>query len=174
MTIEPDTKDWTWVLTRPCPECGYDAARVTRESLAPRIRSNAASWREVLGAAPERVRNRPDVGVWSALEYACHVRDVHRLFAQRLELMRQQERPVFDNWDQNETAIAQRYGEQDPAVVVGELPEAAEHVSAIYADVTGAGWQRCGERSDGAVFTVESLGRYHLHDVEHHLWDVRR
>ena len=23
MTIIPDTKDWTWVLQRPCPECGF-------------------------------------------------------------------------------------------------------------------------------------------------------
>src|SRR5665647_1019250 len=23
--IEPDTKDWTWVLQRPCPECGMAA-----------------------------------------------------------------------------------------------------------------------------------------------------
>jgi hypothetical protein len=22
MTIVPDDKDWTWVLERPCPECG--------------------------------------------------------------------------------------------------------------------------------------------------------
>ncbi len=20
----PDTKDWTWVLQRPCPDCGFD------------------------------------------------------------------------------------------------------------------------------------------------------
>ena len=26
--ITPDTKDWTWVLDRPCPECGYDASTV--------------------------------------------------------------------------------------------------------------------------------------------------
>ena len=24
--VEPDTKDWTWVLDQPCAECGYDAA----------------------------------------------------------------------------------------------------------------------------------------------------
>lgn len=24
MAITPDTKDWTWVLERPCPECGFD------------------------------------------------------------------------------------------------------------------------------------------------------
>jgi hypothetical protein len=27
-------------------------------------------------------------------------------------------------------------------------------------------------RSNGDEFTVESLGRYHLHDVVHHLHDV--
>ena len=24
MAITPDTKDWTWVLQRPCPECGFN------------------------------------------------------------------------------------------------------------------------------------------------------
>jgi hypothetical protein len=24
--ITPDTKDWTWVLERACPECGFDPA----------------------------------------------------------------------------------------------------------------------------------------------------
>ena len=26
MPIVPDDKDWTWVLERPCPECGFDAS----------------------------------------------------------------------------------------------------------------------------------------------------
>ena len=30
---------------------------------------------------------RPRPGVWSALEYGCHVRDVHVLFAERVRLM---------------------------------------------------------------------------------------
>ena len=34
-------------------------------------------------------------------------------------------------------------------------------------------WGKQGMRSDGAAFTVESLARYMLHDVEHHLWDAR-
>jgi hypothetical protein len=40
VTIVPDTKDWTWVLDRPCPECGLDTqrrgdgARFTVESFA--------------------------------------------------------------------------------------------------------------------------------------------
>jgi hypothetical protein len=30
----------------------------------------------------------------------------------------------------------------------------------------------CRTRSNGDEFTVETLGRYHLHDVVHHLHDV--
>ena len=29
MTIQPDTKDWTWVLDKRCPECGFDASAVS-------------------------------------------------------------------------------------------------------------------------------------------------
>ncbi|HEY5013683.1 MAG TPA: DinB family protein, partial [Acidimicrobiia bacterium] len=31
--ITPDTKDWTWVLERPCPECGFDASAFAREQV---------------------------------------------------------------------------------------------------------------------------------------------
>jgi hypothetical protein len=34
MTIEPDTKDWTWVLRRPCLECGLDTQSFPREGSA--------------------------------------------------------------------------------------------------------------------------------------------
>jgi hypothetical protein len=41
-----------------------------------------------------------------------------------------------------------------------------------FASVTGAQWERTGSRSDGAHFTVESFGRYFIHDPIHHLYDV--
>ena len=66
-------------------------------------------------------RQRPRPDVWSPLEYACHVRDVFRLFDQRLGLMLAEDDPQFANWDQDDTAVDDRYGEQDPAVVAGEL-----------------------------------------------------
>ena len=31
MTIVPDDKNWTWVLERECPECGFDAPAVDVE-----------------------------------------------------------------------------------------------------------------------------------------------
>ena len=53
------------------------------------------------------------------------------------------------------------------------LIEAAGDVAGLYATVTDDTRGRRGLRSDGSVFTLESLGCYHLHDVVHHLHDVR-
>ncbi|MFE2107872.1 DinB family protein [Kitasatospora sp. NPDC059463] len=170
--IVPDTKDWTWVLERPCADCGLDAGAVVREDVAGMIRANAAGWVRVLAGDPEALRRRPRPEIWSDLEYACHVRDVFRLFHVRLNLILEEDDPLFPNWDQDETAVAERYGEQRPAVVAGELEEAAQVLAAAFAGVSGAQWGRTGNRSDGARFTVESFSRYLIHDPVHHLYDV--
>jgi hypothetical protein len=168
--IVPDTRDWTWVLTRPCPECGFDAAAIVRENVGANVRANAAAWTVVLARPEVTVRPAPDV--WSALEYGCHVRDVFRRFDERLELMLTQEGARFANWDQDETAIEDRYGEQDPAVVAGELATAGATIADRFDGVSGDQWDRIGSRSNGSEFTVDSLARYFLHDVVHHLHDV--
>jgi hypothetical protein len=110
--------------------------------------------------------------VWSPLEYACHVRDVFVLFDRRLALMLDEDDPLFANWDQDETAVAERYHEQDPVTVAAELQDAAETVAASFAAVRPEQRDRRGRRSDGAVFTVETFGRYFVHDPVHHLDDV--
>ncbi|MFD5434401.1 DinB family protein [Kitasatospora sp. NPDC127067] len=170
--IVPDTKDWTWVLERPCPDCGLDTPRVVREDVAGMVRANAEGWLAVLAGEADGLRRRPAAGVWSDLEYACHVRDVFRLFEVRLGLMLDLEDPLFPNWDQDDTAVAERYGEQDPKVVAGELAEAAERLAGAFERVAGEQWGRTGNRSDGARFTVESFARYLIHDPVHHLFDV--
>ncbi|MGW6916040.1 DinB family protein [Kitasatospora sp. NPDC054939] len=168
----PDTKDWTWVLERPCPDCGLDTPAVTPADVAGMVRANAAAWRAVLAGDDAQVRRRPAPGTWSDLEYACHVRDVFRLFRVRLALMLDLDGPLFPNWDQDETALAERYWEQDPAVVAVELASGAEELAAAFEQVSGSQWQRTGDRSDGARFTVESFSRYLIHDPVHHLYDV--
>jgi len=170
--IVPDTKDWTWVLREPCPECGYDAATVDRADLGDRIRASAAPWAAVL-SRPDAAE-RPAPSVWSAVEYACHVRDVHRIFSVRLAQMLDEDLPHFANWDQDVTAVETHYAEQDPVTVASELAGAAATVAATYDAVPDEAWSRPGLRSDGSEFTVETLARYHLHDVDHHVWDVSR
>lgn len=165
-----DDKDWTWVLERPCPECGFDAAALDVATVPEVVRANVAAWMTVLTRPDVAVRPRSDV--WSPLEYGCHVRDVFGLFDTRLGLMLHEDDPRFANWDQDETAIADRYGDQDPNVVAGELAGAGAQIAASFAAVGDDQWDRRGRRSDGAVFTVESFARYFVHDPVHHLHDV--
>ncbi|MEU9128546.1 DinB family protein [Kitasatospora sp. NPDC048540] len=170
--ITPDTKDWTWVLERPCADCGLDTPAVDPEAVAGMVRVNAAAWVDLLAGDPAELRRRPDPQTWSLLEYACHVRDVFRLFEIRLGLMLDQDDPAFPNWNQDDTAVEDRYAEQDPARVAVELAEAAAVLAGSFEQVGGAQWQRTGARSDGARFTVASFAQYLIHDPVHHLHDV--
>jgi hypothetical protein len=172
MPIVPDDKDWTWVLARACPECGFDATVVAPETVAPLLRANAASWLEVLGRPVEEVRRRPAENRWSPLEYACHVRDVCVLYRARLDLMLREDDPLYPNWDQDVTAVEQRYGEQDPSVVAVQLRDAADGLAGDFEGVHGEQWRRPGRRSDGARFDIAGFSRYLLHDPVHHLFDV--
>ncbi len=168
----PDDKDWTWVLEQACPDCGYDPRSVDPVELPRLVGEATAGWPARL-AAPD-ARERPEPAIWSPLEYACHVRDVLRIFAQRVTLMLDEDNPRFANWDQDETAVAERYWAQDPGVVAGELAAAADQAAKAFARPSGAQWDRPGVRSNGSVFTVASLGIYFLHDIVHHVWDVRQ
>ena len=167
---DPEVKDWTFVLNEPCPECGFVAADVDVHDLPDLVRAATAPWDEILADPQATVRPAPRV--WSPLEYACHVRDVLRIFNGRVHLIRTQDDPVFPNWDQDATAIEDRYWEQDPATVATDLQDAASVNASGWASVGDDEWSRPGTRSNGSAFTLDSLGRYFLHDITHHLDDV--
>jgi len=168
---EPDTKDWTWTLTRRCDECGLSAGEVGPTEIAERAFLAAEEWVQILRSSPA-VTQRPEPAVWSPLEYGAHVRDVFELFDSRLALMVSEDHPRFPNWDQNETAIRERYGEQDPEVVAEELEAAALTMVERIRALSPADVERTGIRSNGDEFTVQTLLQYFLHDIIHHLWDV--
>ena len=170
LTPEPDTKDWTWVLAEPCPECGFTAADVEGSTIAGTVRELSVRW--VAALAREDARVRPAPTTWSTLEYGAHVRDALRIFDGRLELLLTQDDPLFENWDQDAAALADRYDLQDPAVVATELADAAAVSATRWDSVQSDQWQRAGTRSNGSQFTVLTLGQYFLHDVVHHLHDV--
>ena len=172
MAIEPDSKNWTWVLDEVCPECGFDASSVDRLRMGELVRANAAQWPGLI-TAPDAA-DRPTPSQWSALEYGCHIRDVFRLFDERLRLMLETDDPDFENWDQDVTAVEERYGEQDPETVAVEVVAAGERCAVRWERVGDDQWARAGFRSDGSAFTVDSFARYFLHDPVHHLADVDR
>src|SRR3954467_55008 len=113
----PDDADWTWVLTRPCPDCGFDAAAVAPGDVPAILRD--AGQRFAVRLAHDDARTRPDEGAgppletapparrdgggWSPLESACHARDVCDVMRGRLEqiLAGGGELVAFADWDQD-------------------------------------------------------------------------
>jgi hypothetical protein len=170
MAIIPDTKDWTWVTERPCTDCGFDPTGVTPGQVGSAVRETIPRWQSVLGRP--QVAERSNESIWSGLEYAAHVRDVCKVFEDRLALMLSRNNPNFADWNQDAAAIENDYGRQDPGKVSQELEHAALSVSAAFDAVVVDQWERQGVRSNGSIFTVTSLGAYFLHDVLHHLHDV--
>ena len=169
-SIIPDDKNWTWVLEAKCSDCGFDARAFDAKEAGTAIRDQVTRWVAVLQR--EDVRIRPHSSVWSPLEYSCHVRDVFRKFDERLALMIETDDPSFENWDQDATAVADRYGLQNPRNVSEELSAAGHALANRFDTVADSQWQRRGFRSDGSVFTIESIAKYLMHDPIHHLWDV--
>ncbi|MFL6111219.1 MAG: DinB family protein [Catenulispora sp.] len=173
MTITPDTKNWTWVLERPCPECGFAAGGIAPQDVPGLLRANAEGWRALFAAgSAEELRTRPEPTKWSPLEYACHVRDCNKVYLHRVDLMLSEDDPQYPNWDQDESAVHGKYQEQEPTQVIGELVETAAHLATRFESVSGEQWQRTGHRSDGSDFSVDTIARYFIHDPIHHLWDV--
>ncbi len=168
--------DWTWVLERPCDHCGYQADALERDELGGRIRGVGGAWRETLGrgSAVSRLRDGDD-RIWTPLQYGCHVSDVVKLFDERTrQMLKKRKPPTFTDWDQEEEAVKSDYAKQDPAKVAYDLASSAGNYADLLDRVNGDEWQNEGIRSDGERFTVESLARYMLHEVEHHLWDARQ
>lgn len=170
---EHDDKDWTWVLGQPCPDCGFAAEQFDVSTTGDAIRSNCVSWEQILLGDATQLRQRRRTDRWSDLEYAAHVRDVYRIFFERLHLMLDGDDPLFANWDQNETATADAYNEQVPSLVSAELIAAGHALAEAFDGLEPTQLNRTGRRSDGASFTVDSFARYLVHDPVHHLWDVR-
>ena len=168
----PDDADWTWVLTRPCPDCGFDAAATRPEDVPAILRDAGRRYAAVLGG--DDVRTRPAERVWSPLEYVCHVRDVCDVMRGRLEqILDAAGQPVrFANWDQDATAVEQQYWRSDPEVVEREVTAAFERAATAYALPSGPQWAWPALRSNGSQFTVRTLALYFAHDIRHHLWDV--
>ena len=172
MTIVPDEKDWTWVLRRPCPECGLDTSSFARAGIPAMIVANAAAWREPLAAADATRRPQARQVVTARVRLPC---------ARRPEAVRL---PAQPDADRGRPALPELGPGRDrdrgplrhPGPRHGRPTSSSAAAEAITGPLRLASAKRSGtaqgRRSDGAAFTVETFTRYLVHDPVHHLYDV--
>jgi hypothetical protein len=58
--IVPDDRDWTWVVERACPECGFDASVCAPTDVAELVIGNVVDWERLLADGAIRPGRRSD------------------------------------------------------------------------------------------------------------------
>jgi len=158
-----------------CDQCGYRYDETMAEAAAAAIRSGAADLAAMLTAGRD-VRTRPEPARWSPLEYACHVRDMLLVQRERLLAARRRDRPECEPMGRDERVELDGYAGQDPADVARQLGDAAQMFANDLARLGAADWDRTliynypyrAERS------LRWLAIHTVHEVRHHLLDVRK
>jgi DinB family protein len=158
-----------------CDQCGLTASAIAPEQLAGAIKDAAGQWDEFLPNFRDHaaLRCRPDALVWSALEYACHVRDTLQVFLQRAHLVLSTADPQFEYQDQDALVTSRQYNAQDPRAVSREIRQVAAEFAQLLSRTPRGTWGRSGTRLEGERFDLAGLARFALHEARHHLVDAR-
>jgi hypothetical protein len=162
-----------------CGECGYTYESVPTDKLAGRLRDMGPRYRAALERAdPDAARRRPGPAVWSALEYACHMRDVLLVQRDRAVLALVEDNPGFARMYRDERVELCHYSSEPIEHVLDELDMSARLCALVFEGLGQSAWERRlvyhlpSADASGPV-DVAWLGRHTVHEGEHHLMDVK-
>jgi hypothetical protein len=169
---------WQWARaqTDECPQCGLHPGAMDHASLGGRLVELAGDWRTFLVAADDTyLRTIPAPGVFSPLQYGAHVRDIQRVYGDRILLMLREESPVFPQFNPDEDAWS-GYNRLDQGALADDIDAQARRLQEILDGLQPEDWSRTMTRdggSDGVYqFTVAGLASYAVHESHHHLLDA--
>lgn len=169
----PDERDWVRIVAEEaCEECGLTSGALPPDQLGSAIIEEGKQWLALLSHhGLYELRRRPKAQVWSALEYAAHVRDVLAVFANRIELTLRENEPDLPWWDHEAAAVDEDYNQQDPSRVAEALFDGAHRLALTLPRPGAHAWGRAATRRGRERFTVEGLARFALHETHHHRVD---
>jgi hypothetical protein len=136
----------------------------------------AGSWRAfLLGADDTYLRTNPAPGIFSPIQYGAHVRDIQRVYGDRILLMLKEDDPVFPQFNPDEDAW-NGYNRLNPASLAGDIEGQAGRLAGILEQLEPDDWSRTMTRDGGHdgvyQFTVAGLASYAVHESHHHLLDA--
>jgi len=166
----------------PCEECGFSHSSLAISDTPAALRELGRRYRvpltrglkgEDLGAL---LRAHPMEGTWSALEYACHYRDVLSIQRERLSIARSQDGYTPEPMRREERVVELAYNEQEPAAVADDVAANAESLAEYVETFEPSDWTRtmtyfCPEQAERPLTWVV---RHTVHEGEHHLLDIGR
>ena len=159
-----------------CAECGFEYRVSEATKAASAIVAGVAEVVTLLADQDVDVRSRRRPGIWSPLEYGCHLRDVLLVQRERVLAGRRMDRPSCQPMGRDERVDHDGYADQRPADVARQLSDAAQLFSNVLNRLSSADWDRdvIYNYPEPAVRSLRWVGVHTLHEVSHHLLDVRR
>jgi hypothetical protein len=159
-----------------CDQCTFGYEDVPVGEVGGALRSFCAQFVELLSNADRGpdLRKRPAPLVWSAIEYACHVRDVLLIQGDRVILALVEHSPSFPRMYRDERAVLTGYAQEEVQDVIEEIMVASNLFAKVFDRLSPEQVKRpCiynfpkpTERDIGW------LGRHTVHETKHHLFDV--
>jgi hypothetical protein len=139
----------------------------------------AADWREfLLTADDEYLRTNPEPGVFSPIQYGAHVRDILRVYGDRVLLAIAEDDPEVPTFHPAE-AEWEAYNALGREELAADLEAQADRLAAILDGLDDDAWSRTVTRTalvagTDAVyrFTVAGIASYAVHEAHHHLLDA--
>lgn len=160
-------------MTHVCGECGFAYGPDPASSIETVASAVADISRDCTATSDEALRERPVEGLWSAIEYFCHVRDVLMVTAMRLYRTRTEDSPELEPMLNDVRAKFFRYNDSSPDVVAVESVRGVEAVRYAATQYREEDWWREGRRL-GERRTARWLLQHAAHEVTHHKLDIRR
>jgi len=160
-----------------CAECGYHYDDDTARHAARAIRDGTAEVVAIIEDPSHELRTRRQPQTWSPLEYACHLRDMLLVQRERILTARRTHRPVATPMGRDDRVDHDGYAEQEPADVARQLVDAALMFGNVLNRLDDADWARVlvyPYPEPGAERTLRWVALHSLHEIRHHLLDIRR
>ena len=155
-----------------CQECGFS---YEAEATAAAIRDGVGEVEDLLlGSSELRARQQPEV--WSPLEYGCHLRDVLLVQRERVLAARRSDRYVCTSMGRDERVDHDGYRSQEPEDVARQLADAAQLFGNVLDRLDAADWMRVViyPYPEPTERSLRWVAAHTLHEVRHHLMDIRR
>ena len=159
-----------------CDGCGFEYDAAAAPAAGATIVDDTTALAAILASGAPGVSARLQPGVWSPLEYGCHVRDVLLVQRERVLAARRTECPSLDPMGRDERAEHDGYAEQEPARVADQLAQAAFMFANVLARLGPGDWDRTLMYNYPARFErpLRWVAVHTVHEAHHHLLDVRR
>ena len=152
---------------------GQIEAIKARHALLARLESMPSRLGATLrGASDEALRRAAGPGKWSAIEVACHLRDLDRIYAERVSKMAFSEKPRLWMLEQNRTAEQLRYREQTAASVVKEVARRRGDLVTLLRALPHAVWQRTGHHPTRGEISIEKQAQVVADHDDSHLRQI--